>query len=939
MLEEVRSLKQMLEEARDLKRVKEQHDEIVKLARDISQGMVRVKVKLDDPRIAVFETSYEKDKSGKKKGIANLRNVLDIVISLDLHLDKLYDYIQEHVFKKLKISKTISGDSVKVILFGIDISKGEKGTNYITIQENQFDLRTTTIGNLFDIMGYDTDLPYDVISVVIDPDNKVKSNQRRFTTWGVYDALASLYTSLKRVFDIGRIFNGRGNAEFFFGTTEGAEVMTDVFEDIIDPAKNEMKSHLQKIEKGQLVYDKEKIKKLLKGWFKSCVSNEFMDKLFEKFGGTEENKEDFNNRLYLDKNSYFDQRYGNILDEIFADEEKRDQFIIDFEKYLDEFLILQLLTTLKLNKNLHPQDIKNQLIEQLKNILNDPKDPLIKEFNEKAANGVLLQQFFHYYAQIFEEHSQTLFPKYSDFSNILQGASGERDVMAKYAILILFYAYYKSGFDKEFLKSMKFFHSIQFLSHADNMEEFIKLLDNGVSEFNDLKALKNNGLKIPEPRELESMRVFPDIFVSYSEYMESCKTQLSFNVNEVKTYSSALKPSEIDKTIAQLTGGTVDVRMFLTLKKYEESGYKDLHVTAREHVFSPLNDNGIEMVKNAQWKLRKRNFVSPSKKKMGELNEFFIEKFANGLNDLILMYINAENKKSLSEIKKFLKKIHTAIINKNYEGTPNEIYVKELKKSFYQAVVAAYSDKKGHFKLLEEDPEFLKVALQFFVDNFDTLLQENPDSANGVPKFFYEETFRTHVRAGDQLPLEEILDNLADENFYLFTIDKDDLKKQSLIKVKQEFIKDPGRYLFVHDNDGNNGIMKVDLLTKVGDQDGHPLVYDGFKDDDGTVIKGVYFRDGDDYLLSRIGFEFWSSFLGMARGTILHIINSSSSMKMRDSPSMNLTVRTSLPRLSLMMNSFRADERCSDMKILMFFYIFLSKEGIKKLGREKIFHI
>ncbi|MHA1747115.1 MAG: hypothetical protein ACTSYF_00515, partial [Promethearchaeota archaeon] len=109
--------------------------------------------------------------------------------------------------------------------------------------------------------------------------------------------------------------------------------------------------------------------------------------------------------------------------------------------------------------------------------------------------------------------------------------------------------------------------------------------------------------------------------------------------------------------------------------------------------------------------------------------------------------------------------------------------------------------------------------------------------------------------AGNQLSLEDILNNLADKKFYLFTIDKGQLKKESLKNAK-DFIKNSGRYLFVHDKDGNNGVMKVDLLTKVSDKDGHPLIYDGFKDADGTVIKGVYFRDGNDYLISRIGFDF-----------------------------------------------------------------------------------
>ncbi|MHA1791054.1 MAG: hypothetical protein ACTSVI_00330, partial [Promethearchaeota archaeon] len=706
MSEEIRSLKKMLEEARDLKRVKEQHDNIVKLAKDISKGMVKVKVNFDnpdiikdDPRIAYFEMSYKKEKSGRNKNIANLRNVLDIAIPLNLPLNQLYDYIQTHVFRKLGISHRIPRDSVKVILYETDINRRNRGSNYITVQGKQFNLRTTTIGDLFEKLEYDTNFPHDIISVVIDPNNRVNANQKRFTTRGVYEALASLYTALKRVFNIGRIFNGRGNAEFFFGTTEGGEVITDVLKNIIDPAKKEMKSHLQKKKKGQLEYDKKKIKKLLRGWFKSCVNNDFMDELFKKFGGTRKNKKAFNKQLYSGKNSYFDQRYGDILDEIFVDKEKRDQFIIDFEKYLDEFLVLQLLTSLKVNRYLPPLDIKNKLINQLKNIVKNSNDPLLNEFNEKAANGVFLQQFFHYFAQIFEEQSNTLFPTYFEHPNGLQGATGERDAMAKYAMPILFYAYYKSGFNEEFLKSTEFFHSIQLLSHAKNMEEFIKLLDKDVDRFKHLKVLKNNGFEIPEPRELETMRVFPDIFMSYSEYMEGGKTHLLFNSNEVKTYSNVLRPSEIEKTIAQLTGGTVDVRILMTLKKYEESGDKDFHITAREHVFVPLDENGIAAVKNGQWKLRKRgDFVSPAGSKMGELNEFFIEEFANGLNDLISMYSTAENKKSLPEIKNFLQNIHAAIINNNYEGTPIEIYVNEVKENFNQAVKIAYSKKIGYDK-------------------------------------------------------------------------------------------------------------------------------------------------------------------------------------------------------------------------------------------------
>ncbi len=154
------------------------------------------------------------------------------------------------------------------------------------------------------------------------------------------------------------------------------------------------------------------------------------------------------------------------------------------------------------------------------------------------------------------------------------------------------------------------------------------------------------------------------------------------------------------------------------------------------------------------------------------------------------------------------------------------------------------------------DPKFYKETAEIFLKDIDTLLQDTPDGKRLV----WEESLVAHLPAldenGDQIILRPSMLPSKDTGFFIW----DEGKKKSSDELTDQWGNEGGwgyfqgkgsPFIFVHDDDGNNGIMPVSLM---GDTmpEGINL---GYKSSGtGDVIKGVYLSDeGGGLLLSQIG--------------------------------------------------------------------------------------
>lgn len=812
-----------------------------------------------------------------------IAKILDFDIPIDLTFKELEEYIkiQFEKFKdelearyKIKLdSKTIG--QLHVIYEGQLLEIGE--TIILPDKTSHTIEKTDTLADILKKFGYDFKLHVSPINLICDSD--LSSFKRQPQVLKDYKkVLQQEFPGFKRMLEIGRVFEGRLNLWRTFGTFEGAQLLNNVYNDIVQKSAQNIK-----ITVNDLIDNGDPKKNELRKWFISKIESERISQ--DVFGGDDKILEDFKNLLLNDqpgeRKAYYNERFGSVIQEM-IDNNKAD-FKNIFEKIKEEFVVLNILEQIgaehrsmdQMYKELEDYykayviDNNKWEVSKMKPAMRDFYNEFYKDSSTKPSKisyKVLNAKFFENektkklflerFANSLFESSGSFVSSYSSQAGTFISGISERISLTD-IMLVALAKKYQEAIDAGGDVNFEFFHAAETIlgcTSVNKIEDFIKHIIGSKDQLKDIKIHDNGGIEIYSS-DLSNMDFF-DVLVGI---LVNTKPG---NVIEIKIVSSENKNSRTTSDVESKSGTLWDIvvdhyrkiHMNKYIKiKYETQGYKVSTFTSEEHYVLPFEDpllnkkdmddyeaaimyllRAIFIINNpSQFKDSHGNIKGDSENMMYlELAKMFNEKLQDsGLNN------KADIKLFFNDLKKQLKKELNNIKDEDkIHETDNGIV-----GSMVKAIKVPYSNDLGKLKALTKKSELIKVFDKFNSELDKLLILNNYD---GKYELRWYETLRCHLESS--IPLtKNYLADLVDDNEIQFIIDtngkkistSDEIRKMSDITFNA-LLDTP--MLYVHDDSGHLGIMPNNIKTLPSG------ISEGFLVNTGTEIyniKGVYFSN------------------------------------------------------------------------------------------------
>jgi len=670
--------------------------------------------------------------------------------------------------------------------------------------------------------------------------------------------LENKYPNLIYFFKIARVFRGVGNVEFLFAADENAKIADKFMEKIVNLLNNKYINpggyKLRSLYRSAMNLDFNKVDKNLNEWFSHLVNNDEIINFLYYNGASIYDIEFFKEIMTssYNKKSLYSMHYSQPLKKMMFKYSKSFKSI--FEKFFYEFIVRQVLDILDIDTHQTPVKIREELIEKLKHILsnhdNEIKRMFFEEFNKKFNNADIIKNFMDYFANAFEDSSNSLFPSYTNTFISLMGSELE-----KFAITYILTRLCAITFCKLEFNTIKFTHAIQYLVHSNKKEDFRKLIRSDTY----LKYFFKNylGLNFKASKLIKSIRNFFDGFMSFGMRKDEKLNRiiLYFISNEDKNSLKPIKISRLKDAVSQILLMMAYAHEYVAWDVYENNKSKkyplEIDVNSLIPLVGPFTPNQIvEAIRqlfsiNRSWLIKAYSLIT------GNSMEAYYEILAQIINSDITIF----QKQNKINKEKVIKRIKDLITNFT------------IIKKVQEKIINMFSEKEGFAGL---DPHtfnksiklFFQKSFNEFLNNIDKYLVFNP--VLNRFEFRYKRYLNVHVKSlNKDFTVENIINILKKKDikdFYLFNDDGTIIKPLKDCTVGELANE---KYGFVYDDKGNIGIMKMglrgDRVKIIKDKTGieYPKVQEGFYDKKtGEIIHGNYFCDMDkNYLISRIGFN------------------------------------------------------------------------------------
>ncbi|KKN10757.1 hypothetical protein LCGC14_1033410, partial [marine sediment metagenome] len=792
-----------------------------------SENTERISINYDDPYYVV--------KAEKEKGITKMHRHSLIQESASIRSNKLLikalmgirgsikqtsgNIIIVYKGTIIEVGQTIKG-------FGDWLNNDNKDTKNTVNKYTDKISKGTTLYQVLDFLGYDLKKPNnDPVHII--PTNKrhnpsLKSTKNadidEFLIQFGIDALSEKYPRYSYVKNLlgGRVFEGDLNVILAFGTDEKAAFLSIFQRDVVEYLRKAMKEVFG-INKESLVRENGIFMDFITKALESDSVKSLIDEYFE--GETTS----FTKKRFLDKlkasskdESFIDRRLDEIIYKYLMSEEihtentdnaglydKFKEFYYDFDTVARKIhpARLELLTT-STGKNLFLQNLLQTFFASAisKGKPAEPLDPN-KNIGEIPEARALTGFAYSELAKIYNQFGNPVF---------------------------------------------KIFDSFQFASKNTNLEDGNSL----VNSLSNTKRIING---------FDASNKYAPSSISHFDVISAASTSFTFGI-EAKNFRYtgylpyAIQQMGIDHLRSIDFDKNLGINNIITMPPSPAalSGYYVDRAPVRfEYSVQPIafDDYNIYYTifgVNQRQDMKHDSYIGdPSYK--GDLGDTFNIMVAEKLNSYVKRFFPGSTDLSLikpliQELLKFFYSEPNDLDFLNEFGTAR-IYneIREIANEIFTSSV---------------DPRFYKETARIFAGKLDDLLIETPEGVNLV----WEESLVVHLPAldGDDKSIILKPSMLPSRSTGFFIWDDIEGKKKYADELRDShgeangyFIMKGTPFIFVHDDDGNNGIMPVGLLG--GNlPDGISLGYQipGSVD----VIKGVYICGNDGkYLLSRIG--------------------------------------------------------------------------------------